>query len=136
MRKGYLLLETQPDRPGIVSVCTQDGALQLDRSGLRFAVHFDDVDAALMHLHAGLRRHLYSLEPRRYAVSIEDAIATADAVELDHRPVFIDPDLVERGGLDRQIRRLHRRHQRFDWLMHAIGALALIILILWGMVPL
>lgn len=136
MRKGYLLLETHPERPGVVSVSTGEGAPQLDRSGLRFAARFDDIDAALMHLHEGLRGHLYNLEPRRYAVDLDEAIATADAVELDHRRVFIEPSLAERSSLKDHIKRLHRRHRRFDWLMHAIGALALILLLLRGFIPL
>lgn len=136
MRKGYLLLETQPDQPEVVSVRTQETVPRLDWSGLRFVARFDDIDAALMHLHAGLRRHLYSLEPQRYAVSIDEAVAAADAIELDHRRVFIEPELAECGTLHKQIQRLHRQHQRFDWLMHAIGALALVILILWGLIPL
>jgi|GEM_PF-1152050 len=136
MRKGYLLLETRPDQPGIVSVSTQDGAPQLERSGLRFAACFDDIDAAPMHLHECLRRHLKTLEPRSYAVDLVEAVAAADAVELDHRRVFIEPALAQCDRLDDRINRLHRRHRRFDQLMQAIGLFALLLLLLLGLIPL
>ncbi|MEA3640188.1 MAG: hypothetical protein VBE63_09625 [Lamprobacter sp.] len=135
MRKGYLLLETQPDLPGLVTLSTADGAPQLDRSGLRFAARFEDVDTAFMHLHEGLRRHLNSLEPRTYRVDLETAVAAADAVELDHRRVFIEPQLAASSRLDERIKGLHRRHRRFDLLMQMVGLLALLVLALLGLVP-
>jgi hypothetical protein len=125
-----LLLETQPDQPGVVSVSARDGMPRLDQLGLRFAARFDDIDAALMHLHECLRRHLNTLEPRSYRVDLEEAVAAADAVELDHRRIFVEPELAAHGTLDARIEALHRRHRRYDRLMNAIGVFALIALIL------
>lgn len=131
-----MLLEAQSDQPGIVSVHARDGAPQLDRPGLRFAARFDDIDAALMHLHEGLRRHLNTLDPRTYRVDLEEAVAAADAVELDHRRVFIEPELAESYSLDDRIKRLRLRHRRFDLLMQAVGLLALLLLTLLSLIPL
>lgn len=88
-----------------------------------------------MHLHQGLRRHLNSLEPRTYRVDLEVAVAVADAIELDHRRVFIQPELAESASLDQRIKGLRLRHQRFDLLMQAVGLLALLFLALWGLLP-
>lgn len=136
MQTGYLLLEMHAERPGVVSVRARDGAPQLDRPGLRFAARFDDIDAALMHLHERLRRHLNTLEPRTYRVDLEEAVAAADAIELDHHRVFIEPALAESGSLDDRIKSERLQHRRFDLLMQAVGLLALLFLVLWGLMPL
>ncbi|MBK5930927.1 hypothetical protein [Halochromatium salexigens] len=139
MQKGYLLLETEPDQPpdqpDVVLVSTQDHEPRPDRPGLGFVACFDDIEAASMHLHERLRHQLITLEPRRYAVTLEEAVIAADAIELDHRRTFIDPALAERARLDRRIEALHRQHRWHDRLLHAVGAFAVILLLLWGMLP-
>ncbi|MFP4601909.1 MAG: hypothetical protein ACLFNA_03165 [Halochromatium sp.] len=136
MQKGYLLLETPADQVGGVVVRTQEREPRLDRPGLRFVAGFDDIDAALMHLHERLRRQLVTLEPRRYAIGLEEAVIAADAIELDHRRVFIEPALAARARIDRGIEALHRRHRWRDRLLHAVGAFAVLLLLLLGMRPL
>lgn len=121
---------------GGVLVSTQEQEPQLDRLGLRFVACFDDIDAALMHLHERLRRQLVTLAPRRYAVPIEEAVIAAEAIELDHRRVFIEPALAERARIDRGVEALHRQHRWRDRLLHAVGAFAVLLLLLWGMLPL
>ncbi|WP_462321121.1 hypothetical protein [Halochromatium sp.] len=88
-----------------------------------------------MHLHECLRRHLDRLEPRRYAVDLEEAVAAADAVELDHRRVFIEPALADGGRVNNRIEQLRNRHRRFDRLMHLVGLVALVLLSLLTLVP-
>jgi hypothetical protein len=138
MRKGYLVLETRPERPGLVSIHALEHAPRPARPGLRFAAWFADIDAALMHFHEAVRRSLAALEPRQYRVEIDEAIAVADAIALEHRRVFVDPDLAaaQRNRIEARIVRLRARHRRRDQWLNAIGIAALLLLIAWGFMPL
>lgn len=133
MQHGYLVLESDPNRPDLVFVGARKNAPEGTRTGLRFAARFTDIDAALMHLHEGLRRSLKWLEPRCYRVDLVDAIAVADAIELEHRRVFIDPDLRGRDALEAKVGRIRRRHRRRDRILSTIGFIALGILVAWGL---
>jgi hypothetical protein len=134
MEPGYLLLETRPDQPGLVVARVRSEAPQANADGLRFAARFNDIDAALMHLHQRLRRRLRTLEPRTYAVDLVEAVAAADAIELDHRRVYLDPSLSQSDAVDARIEAYHRRYQLKDWLLQAVGILALIFLVAWGFI--
>ncbi len=120
----------------MVLVSTRDHEPRLGGPELRFAACFGDIDAALMHLHERLRRRLATLEPRSYAVDLEEAVIAVDAIELDHRRVFIDPALAGSPTIEHRIEALHRRYRWQDRLLHAVGLCALIVLILWGILPL
>jgi hypothetical protein len=76
------------------------------------------------------------LEPRTYKVDLLEAIAAAEAIELDHRRIFIDPQYVPLERLDARVRALRRRHQRLDLLLNAIGVLALLLLLMLSWTPL
>lgn len=136
MQSGYLMIATRLDHPGLVFVETASIAPQSSRPGLAFAARFSDIDAALMHLHEPLRRRLESLEPRCYGVELEQAVAVADAIELDHRVVFIDPALADRPRVRERTEMLRRRHRRVDWWLHAVGIFAVLLLIAFGFAPL
>lgn len=133
MDAGYLLLETRPEQPGIVWARAQQDAPQAAASDLRFAARFADIDAALMHFHQQVRRQLRSLEPRSYAVDLAEAVAAVDAIELDHRRVYIDPSLPRMDAIDARIEELHRRHQRKNWMLQAVGIIAVVFVVAWGL---
>jgi hypothetical protein len=136
MQSGYLMIATRPDRPGLVYVETGSVAPQSSRPGLAFAARFSDIDAALMHLHEPLRRRLKNLEPRCYSVELSEAIAVADAIELDHRVVLIEPGLAGDSLIREQTAMLRRRHRRVDWWLHAVGIFAVLVLVAFGFAPL
>lgn len=135
MQQGYLVLESDPNRPELVFVGAHSRVPDGTRAGLRFAAWFRDIDAALMHFHEGVRRSLKRLEPRCYRVDLVDAIAVADAIDLEHRRVFIDPDLGDRDALDARIARIRQRHQWRDRFLTAVGFIALGVLVAWGVLP-
>ena len=58
MRDGYLLIETDPAHPGLIRLRGLDAPPPSRSDDTRFVGHFNDVDAALMHFHEGLKRHL------------------------------------------------------------------------------
>lgn len=129
MHSGYLTIETNPAYPGTVRL-RGTNVLPADRpTSLKYASRFTDLDAALMHFHSALRRHLVDLEPRIYRTSEPTAIAVAEAIELPHRRVFIDPDLANDRDLNTQTARLHRSHRRWDRLFDLVGVLALLLLL-------
>jgi hypothetical protein len=136
MQSGYLVLETRTGRSDLVYVQTRLGAPQPSGPDLRFAARFSDIDAALMHFHEPFRRNLKHLEPRCYGVELAEAIAVADAIDLDHRSVFIDPGLAHRDRIRERTEMLRRRHRRADWWLNAVGIFAVLVLIAFGLAPL
>jgi hypothetical protein len=89
-----------------------------------------------MHFHEPLRRSLKHLEPRCYGVELDEAIAVADAIDLDHGYVFIDPDLPGRDRIRERTETLRRRHRSVDWWLNAVGIFAVLMLIAFGLAPL
>jgi hypothetical protein len=136
MRAGYLTLETHPAHPGLVRLRGLEAAPPTpapppadgDAPTLRFAARFSDLDAALMHFHSGLRRALVDLDGRLYRAPLGDAVAVAEAIELPHRRVFIDPALAHDQRLANTVETLHRRHRRWDRFFNAVGIAALVLL--------
>jgi hypothetical protein len=136
MQSGYLVIATDPGRPDFVYVETDSSAPNPSRPGLRFAARFSDIDAAMMHFHEPLRRRLKQLEPRCYGVELDEAIAVAEAIDLDHRAVFIDPQVAGHHRIRERTETLRRRHRRVDRWLHAVGILAVLVLIAFQFSPL
>jgi hypothetical protein len=57
------------------------------------------------------------------------AVAAAEAIELPHRRVFIDPELADDPDLQVAIERLHRAHRRWDRFFNLVGVAALLLLL-------
>lgn len=129
MRTGHLVLETRPEGPGLVYVVKRSAAPNLTQPGLLFAARFEDLEAAFMHFHEEVRRALVGLEPRRYRIDAVTAVAAADAIELAHRRVFIDPRLASDQRLTVRTQALRRRHKRTSAFFYTVGLLALLGLI-------
>ena len=136
MRNGYLLIRTHRDHPDLVQLAITDGPPRepdIDDDApvrLRYAAHFTDVDAALMHTHEILRRHLVDINTRRYRRSAVEAAAAADAIDLRHFRLYFDPCLAADPELARITNALKRRRQRRDNLLSMVGVIALIMLML------
>jgi hypothetical protein len=129
MEPGYLLVEVHPGQRGLVRLRSTRQAPAHSSPALRFAARFDDIDAAMMHAHEGLRRRLVDVDQRLYRSGITAAVAVADAVELPHRRHYLDPALADDPSLTTAIDRLHARHQRWERIFNGIGVGAVILLL-------
>jgi hypothetical protein len=129
MEPGYLLVEVHPERTGTVRLVRSPQAPSPQSPRLRFCARFEDVDAALMHAHEGLRRCLVDVDRRLYRSSVTTAVAVVEAVELPHRRTYLHPDLDADPILEATIARLHARHRRWDRIFNGVGIGALILLI-------
>ncbi|NBC13460.1 MAG: hypothetical protein GVY09_08975 [Gammaproteobacteria bacterium] len=90
--------------------------------------YFWDLDAAMMHFHADLRRRLLDLDRRAYRADMVEAAAALDAVELQHQRTYLAPALAASPALIKATERLHHRHQRWRRLFDWVGVLALVLL--------
>ena len=95
MRSGYLYLETRDDHPGLVRVrkttelpSTQQGE---GDAQIRAISSYQDVDAAAMHVHEHLKRHLRDVDSHLYEVSLAEALAALRTLSLTCRMVWTDP---------------------------------------------
>lgn len=130
MQPGYLLLE-QPDAGrNLVRLSSAAVLPPAPGAALRFAAHFQDLEAALMHFHEGVRRHIVDVDERLYRTDIINAVAVADAIELPHRRAYIDPTLAAEPALESTIASLHARHRRWARVFNGVGIAALILLVL------
>jgi hypothetical protein len=132
MRHGYLLIETSGAYPGLIRL---QGVERLPADlgpDVRYAAHFRDLDAALMHFHEGLKRRLADLDNHLYRAPVAKAVAVADAIELSHQRVLVDPCLEENPVIGVEIERLRRRHRYRDRAYNVLGVLALLLLVLWA----
>ena len=95
MRSGYLYLETRDDHPGMVRVrmSTELPSTQQGEAGanIRAISSYQDVDAAAMHVHEHLKRHLVDIDRHLYSVSLAEALAALLTLSLTCRIVWIDP---------------------------------------------
>jgi hypothetical protein len=63
---------------------------------IRYIARFNDILAAQMHFHSGLRKHIYDVNNHIYKAHLGDAIAVIEANDdLRHERVWIDPCINE-----------------------------------------
>lgn len=140
MRQGYLLIETHPDFPGRVRLLSADrpptDPMETAPGGspgrphIRYAALFNGLDVALMHAHTALRRGLIDIDAHLYQADPTRAVAAVEAIALQHRRVYLDPDLAADPLLAAEIARRRRRLRRRDRVWNGIGILALLVLLL------
>jgi hypothetical protein len=135
MRAGYLYISPCRDLPG--AVCLREAAVAPGAAQEAGAVvFFWDLDAAVMHFHADLRRYLLDLDRKAYRTSLVQAAAALDAIDLRHHRVYLAPELAASPALAEATGRLQRKHQRvrriFDW----VGIIGLLLLLLTALLPL
>jgi len=136
MYGGYLVIESHSAHPGLVRIFetstlpSASGSVHRSGPRLLFAARFEDLSAGHMHTHAALRRQLLDLDEGWYRTDPIRAVAAADASELSHRRVFIDPELADNPRLCVEIAARRSRHRLSDRIWHAVGILALALLLL------
>jgi hypothetical protein len=117
-------------------VCLQEAEVAPEApEGAGIVAYFWDLDAAMMHFHADLRRRLLDVDRRAYRADMVEAAAALDAIELQHQRTYLAPALAASPALSEATQRLHHQHQRwrrvFDWL----GIIGLLLLFLMSLLP-
>ena len=136
MEEGYLIIETHPERPGLVRIRNEKEAPDKlepgEQAGPRacYVGRFNDLSAAQMQVHARLRRRLVDSEAGFYRTDPITAVAAAESLPLRHRQVYLDPGLVDNSDLDRAIEKNLWRHRLTDRFWQAVGVAAVILLVL------
>ncbi len=136
MRHGYLIVESHPDHPGLVRVAALDQWPTGPATGhqspaqTHYVVLFADIGTALMHAHTALRRHLVDIDTRLYQADPVFAVAAVSALELPHRPIYLDPGLIDSPALAEGIAQRQRRYRRNDRAWNLVGILAILFLLL------
>ncbi|EIC22880.1 hypothetical protein [Thiorhodovibrio frisius] len=138
MQAGYLIVETRVDRPGFVRIHGTDHQPSLptgptqepDLPRICYVASFASLDVALMHAHTALRRCTIDVEAGLYQTDPVTAIAAVDAIDLDHRPVYLNPDLAADPKLSAETERRRQRRRRINRFFNGVGVAAIILLLL------
>ncbi|MEZ5535696.1 MAG: hypothetical protein R3F02_08720 [Thiolinea sp.] len=132
--KGYIYLETHPDKPGQIRILSQDDEpspqQQNDNAQIRYIAKFRNAHIAYMHVHNTLKKKLQDINTRFYEVSLPEAIAAVECEDLPYERIWIDPALTESElkELDKQTATLQHQHQRVDKIYLFVGGLGLLLL--------
>lgn len=141
MRQGYLLIEAHPDYPDRVRLVTSDrppseppsppsGMPPGHHPRILYAALFNDLDVAAMHAHTALRRDLVDIDAHLYRTDTLWAVAAVESIALNHRRIYLDPDLASDPRLGTEIARRQGRLRRWDRVWNGIGLLAVLLLVL------
>ena len=97
---------------------------------IRYIARFRNPTLAKMHVHEELRRLLVDIDGGLYRTSLTHAIASIEAVELEHERVWVDPDIsedeLEEVELDADHQ--HAEHHRNDQIWAWVAAVAIALL--------
>lgn len=135
MYGGYLIIETNSDKPGLVRIRDADSPPSVSDAGhrrgplVRYAARFEDLSAAHMHAHAQLRHFLVDAEAGLYRTDPVIAIAAVESIDLRHRQIYLDSSLAadpQLGDITKKKRLLHRFADRI-W--QAVGVAAILFLL-------
>jgi hypothetical protein len=135
MEEGYLIIETNAEHPQMVRIHTSDappaepGPEPLTGPRVRYAARFNDLSAALMQTHTRLRHCLVDVETGLYRSDPITAISAAQSVALRHRQVYLDPEISENRAFAKAISRHQWRHRLADRFWQAVGAIAVLFLL-------
>jgi hypothetical protein len=143
MQSGFLFVETNARHPGMVRIrgAAQDPTPIGDglRAGhgprVRLVVRFLDLDAARMHAHTELRRRLIDADAGTYRASLVEAVAALDAIQLDHRLIYRDPDISteDAAAIASLVRARHKQQAWQDKAWQIVGGLGIGLLVFFAL---
>jgi hypothetical protein len=134
MRDGYLYITPCVDLPD--AICLHEAVVPPAGNAMVGAVaYFWDLDAAMMHFHAGLRRRLLDPDRHAYRTDMVQAAAVLDAIDLRHHRTYLSPALAGSAELEATAERLRAQHRRVHRLFDLVGLLALLLLLLAALLP-
>ena len=136
MNKGYLFIEVSPSHPGLIRLGEKNRLPQTGTSinsdpCIIYVAQFDDIEAAAMHCHELLKFHLFDLNSRLYRTDPVKAVAAIEADSLNHRPVFLHPDMdqISSLNLDQEVANIMDEQERTERRWKTIGKVAVGILV-------
>jgi len=146
MKAGYLAIETPSEEmhlTGLIKVLSWDELppAQNDSEGrkypenIHYIARFNDVLAATMHFHNGLRHKLEDLDEHIYRAKLSDAIAVIEAEDdLRHERIWIDPSIKqeELDIIKSDIEKIRSKKERIDKAIQIFGYLAIGLLVVYG----
>lgn len=137
MEPGYISVQTHDGCPDKVRILCSGHKPQTrqprdSETQIRYIAHFHDSEAAIMHVHSFLKRHLIDPDEHLYRTDAAHAIAAVRSVALRHREVFSDErlDAAVRMDVERLVSGHHRWQRRQDLTFRTIGAIGISLLLL------
>ncbi len=147
MKAGYLAIEAPPQgkqQSGLIKILSWDELPQSEGNNanerkypenIHYIARFNDILAATMHFHNGLRHNLEDLDQHIYRAELTHAIAVIEAEDdLRHERVWIDPT-IDQNALEiiqKDAAGIRSRKEKIDNAIQMIGYLAIILLVIYG----
>ena len=146
MKAGYLAIETPPEEShlsGLIRLVSWDELPKTDDKtedrkfpeNIHYIARFNDILAASMHFHNGLRHKLEDLDEHIYRAELTHAIAVIEAEDdLRHERVWIDP-AIDQDALEviqKDAEGIRSKKEKFDKAIQMLGYLAIILLTIYG----
>ena len=146
MKAGYLAIETPPEEKhlsGLIRVLSWDQLPPtLDDSedrkypeNVHYIARFNDILAATMHFHNGLRHKLEDIDEHIYRAKLSDAIAVIEAEDdLHHTRIWIDPAINqdELDLIESNVKDIRSKKGRIDKVIQVFGYFAIALLAIYG----
>ncbi len=137
MQSGFLGIQTSPEFPDNVKIITWDELPQNKNNnygeGIQYITKFNDILAAGMHVHNGLRHKLLDADTHLYQADIAEAIAVVESDDdLRQQRIWIDPALNDDDFklIEALVKQKRLRKKRINRLIQIAGFLALALLAL------
>ena len=137
MQSGFLGIQTNPEFPDNVIIITWDELPKTKNNnygeGIQYITKFNDILAAGMHVHNGLRHKLLDADTRLYQADIAEAIAVVESDDdLRQQRIWIDPSLNDDDLklIESLVKKKRLRKKRINRLIQLAGFLALALLAL------
>ena len=133
MQTAFLFIESHGGRTGLVRIALAQSPPRLPEEAqpgprrIHYLARYNDGDAALMHVHELLHRHLVDVDSGLYKVSVEQAVAAAESLDLAHERLFLDPALGDAAliWIETRAEALVKRRRLHDRLFYLLGYAAL-----------
>ncbi len=145
MKAGYLAIEAPPQGiggTGVIKMLSWDELPQSDKDesavgagfpeNVRYVARFNDILAATMHFHNGLRKNLEDINTHVYRTELTHAIAVIEAEsDLRHERIWIDPT-ISQGDLEaikQDAEKIRTKKNKINRVIKIVGYLAIGLLI-------
>ncbi|MEB8434526.1 hypothetical protein OO007_19970 [Cocleimonas sp. KMM 6892] len=153
MKAGYLAIEAPPkgtNDSGLVKLLSwdqlpdaadpnQDDTNQANYpENVHYVARFNDILAAGMHFHNGLRRQLVDINEKTYRAELTHAIAVIEAEsDLRHERIWMDPaiDQNDLEAINQDADKIRSKKKKINLAIKILGFIAIAILIFNAIAP-
>ena len=138
MTTGYLglLTDTEND-PELITLTSWDqnpaNEDHVYSKNIRYIARFDDILAAQLHFHNGMRKQLHDVNTHIYRADLIDAIAVIEAEDdLRHERIWIDPDISdqEMQTISTEAQQMQSHKKSIDRVIQMVGFAAVSLLVI------